>query len=149
MPFISNAEREQRTKKLYRGNAFRKIWLLVTCIAAGLLVAYILIAIGITGFKLDSDIKQLNQFEKYFSFVVIDETTNQVTDVNYTVCKVCFAFSVTVGAMLLTSLILTFTFKSNKAIAKEAIDLVSTPVGGRNQKNKSTAAKARERLGKE
>jgi len=141
MAFISKVEREQRTKKLYRGNAFRKVWLILTCIASGLFIAYITIALGVTA-GYSSKISTLDKFAKFFALANDDSTPNEN---KLWVLMVC---AIVVGAMLLISLIVTCTFKSNKKIANEAIDLVSTPTGGRQPKNKSTAAKARERLGK-
>jgi len=146
MAFISKVEREKRTKKLYGGNTFRKIWLILTCIASGLFIAYTSIALGVTaGYK--SNFSGVNQFAKFFVLATENEETGiAIDDKKLWILMVC---AITVGAMLLISLILTFTFKSNKKIANEAVKLVSTPTGGRQPKNKSVAAKARERLGKE
>jgi len=138
MAFISKTERENRTKKLYRGNTFRKIWLVLTCIASGLFIAYISIALGMTA-GYGSEFGTLNRFASFFILSNGDEK-------KLWILMIC---AIVVALMLLISLIITFTFKSNKKIAHEAIDLVSTPNGGRQQKSKSTAAKARERLGKE
>jgi len=146
MGFISNKEREERTSKLYRGNAFRKFFIIFSVVLTGVYVAYVAISVGIT-MGLDSNFASLNKLQKFFRLGMnTDDIENPYITKN---TYVLFGITIAVAVLLLASIIIVCTMKSAKSISKEAVALVSITKGGRDQKNKSAAQKARERLGKE
>ncbi|MDR3249739.1 MAG: hypothetical protein LBS95_01535 [Mycoplasmataceae bacterium] len=132
MSFISSKERYKESKRIFSGNGFKKIWLLVTLILTIVYVAYIGLSLAVT-----LHYANVADIPKWIEWFYLSAGNNSLVSLIVT-CVVAF--------MIIISLILVFTFRSSKKVANDISSLMSSAIPGKKKNNVTHADEYKNRV---
>lgn len=135
MAFISNKERAKTSAKLYRGNGFRKFFILASLICAVLCAVLVLLGL----------LRDLGVKESKLSDISLTKKggDGKIELTTYGIIVAIITCIALVGGVI--SIILTLTMRSSRSVTKDVYKLASSALSGQRTSS-NAASETRKRL---